>query len=288
MTGWGICPFLNRWDWTQQALEDALNQTIHPHVLAIAIGVDDDTRHALERWCERELRLHAWYWEPGLPSLSATWNTALNFVWDVTHGDPVTTDALVINNDVRLRPEVYERLRFYVSQGAWFVSAVGRREHDIAAISEETWQRVLHDLTDPYPPIGGPDFSCYLITQQAHAKYPFDEGFSPAYCEDCDAHRRYLLGGDGDKIFSVNFPYLHYGAGTLNADPEKAAVWAKRIANSRAHYERKWGGPVNQERFTIPFMVESTQDGVTTPELQSHYVGRLPDVVELTETLGDA
>jgi hypothetical protein len=275
MSGWVVCPFLNRWDWTAQALTDALAQTVQPDVLAIAIGVDDDTRQALEAWAEREPRLHPWCWTPGLPSLSATWNRALEFVWSLGG-----VDALVINNDVRIRPELYETLRCVRETSmALFVSAVGRREPDIAAMTEALWAKVVDDLVrDDHFGKGGPDFSCFLITEEGHGDYPFDEGFQPAYCEDCDAHRRYLLGGDGEHIFSVNFPYLHYGAGTINAEPAQAERWAAKIARSRAHYVRKWGGTVNEERFTIPFDASTAQDHVTNPELQAGHVGTLPDL----------
>jgi hypothetical protein len=124
---------------------------------------------------------------------------------------------------------------------------------------------------------GGPDFSCFLISKEGHEKYPFDEAFSPAYCEDLDMHRRYILGGDGDKIFSVNLPYWHvdHGSGTLKAvsAERRAKIEGQINAGSRAYYQRKWGGPVNAERYTIPFEEQSAQDGVTTPELQRVILG---------------
>ena len=127
---------------------------------------------------------------------------------------------------------------------------------------------------------GGPDFSCYLITKEAHEKYPFDEAFIPAFAEDLDMHRRYMLGGDGHRNFSVNLPFHHVkgGSQTLKTmTPEKKAAWEDRInKGSRAHYRSKWGGDVNAERFTIPFDVESAQDGVTTPDLQRMIQGDVP------------
>ena len=119
-------------------------------------------------------------------------------------------------------------------------------------------------------PRGGPDFSCFLITKACHDAEPFDERFIPAYCEDNDYHRRLMLSGNGARIFSVNLPYLHYGAATVNADPDpaKLAAWAKRIETARAHYRAKWGGEVNHERYLVPFVLTG-QDGVTNPELQA-------------------
>jgi hypothetical protein len=260
---WILCPFLNRWDLTEPAIGDFLAQTglpEPPQVLAIDTGSSNEVRDAVDAWAEREPRLHVWHWRPGLPSLSATWNAGLEFVWG--QGGEA---ALVVNNDVRLSPSTYNYLRYKQDlTNALFVSAVGVREPQFLEAFAERGT-----FTDDGTR-GGPDFSCFLISRAGHHRYPFDEGFIPAYCEDNDCHRRYLLGGDGARIFSVNLPYLHYGAGTINADqdPQALARWAARIDQARAHYRRKWGGDVNAERWTIAFDATTDQDGVTNPELQ--------------------
>ncbi len=125
---------------------------------------------------------------------------------------------------------------------------------------------------------GGPDFSCFLISRACHWKYAFDENFVPAFCEDLDYHRRLMLAGDGHKIFSVNVPYLHYASQTLKTStPEARAAIERRIGQSRAYYERKWGGPVNAEIFWAPFGREPEDRlppcGPTTPELQAYIQG---------------
>lgn len=266
MTPWIVMPFINCWDMTEQAIQDGLAQTglpAPPQVLAIDNGSLTPTRDAIDAWAEREPRLHVWHHRPPLTSLSATWNRALDFVWG--QGEKI---ALVVNNDVRLNPWTYHALHQAMGvTEALFVSAVGRREADM------DWDTYLTTLIDHtgLDSRGGPDFSCFLITRACHDGFPFDEGFIPAYCEDLDYHRRVMLGGYGDKIFSVNVPYLHYASGTINqeTDPAKLARWATRIEQSRAHYRRKWGGDVNQERWTIPFDADTDQEGVTTPELQA-------------------
>src|SRR5678815_1460083 len=271
---WVIVPFINAWEMTAQAIRDFLDQTglpSPPQVLAIDNGSRNEVREAIDQWATREPRLSVWHHRPGLPSLSASWNAGLNFVW--RQGGEV---ALVVNNDVRLHPQTYSILwqvhQKAVRNGAFegisdpplFVTAVGRREDDMR------WPEYFTEPARWTMDRGGPDFSCFLITQSGHWQYPFDESFIPAYCEDLDSHRRYMLGGDGHRIFSVNLPYLHYASGTINqeTDPARLAAWAKRIEQSRAYYQRKWGGPVNAERYTIPFDSATAQDGVTTPELQ--------------------
>ena len=267
---WIVVPYLNCWEMTRQAIEDFLAQSglpSPPQILAIDTGSTREVRAEMEAWMEREPRLHAWFHRPGLPSLSAAWNLGLRFVWE--QGGEV---ALVVNNDVRLHPETYACLwRVQHGLDALFVSAVGVREEQFPGPDEVYdqyyWASAIHD--GPMFNKGGPDFSCFLLTKEGHTRYPFDEGIRPAYTEDCDCHRRYMLGGDGERIFSVNLPYLHYGSATVNADPSQRQRWADRLKQSRAYYQDKWGGDVNAERYTIPFEAQSDQDGVTNPELQA-------------------
>jgi hypothetical protein len=129
---------------------------------------------------------------------------------------------------------------------------------------------------------GGPDFSCFLLTKEGHAHYRFDERFIPAYHEDLDTHRRYMLGGHGDKIFGINLPFLHYASQTMNqAAPAAQAKFRQGFEGSKAYYLAKWGGPVNQETFRTPFgkgVVELpyTKDKlVTTPELQTYWQAKM-------------
>lgn len=267
---WCVMPVVNRLDLTQAAVRSLLDQSVPTQVLLILQGVDDDMRAALENWAAHEPRLHLWAHQPPLPSLAASWNAGLRFVW--SQGGEV---ALVANNDIVCHPLMIANLESILrSHNALFVSAVGVRPEQFTAFAKLTQPHdvaeVVWDVPGECLTRGGPDFSCFLLHISGHEKYPFDEGFTPAYCEDLDAHRRYILGGDGDRIFSVNLPFAHHASATLNADPSKAEEWGRKIAVSRARYARKWGGPVNGERFTIPFDAETDQDGVTTPELFEH------------------
>ena len=271
-TPWVIMPVLGAPALTEAAINDVLAQTVEPNLLIINQGVDTEFRRRLERIAEfHSPRLFVWSHQPPLPSLAASWNRALQMVWEAGG-----TEALVINNDLRLRPHTYELLRMALSdQQALFVSAVGVAEEQYRAAAED--DQIMYLADGPQMKLGepgrrgGPDFSCFLISKEGHQQFPFDEGFIPAYCEDLDMHRRYLLAGVGDRIFSINLPYWHVdgGSGTLKSfTPEQKAAHEAKIGRSRAYYLKKWGGPVNQERYTIPFDPETDQDGVTTPELQ--------------------
>jgi hypothetical protein len=248
-------------DQTETALADCLGQSIEGiRVLLVDQGSTADNFARVFSW-QIDDRVYVWHHQPPLPSLAATWNRALRFVWSVTTGP-----AFVLNNDVRLHPRTLELLRevMYLS-GAWFVSACN--------VGEPVWQQMMKD---PQPVVlpspeskGGPDFSCFRITRECHDQFPFDEHFVPAYCEDLDYHRRLMLAGHRDKIFSVPVPYLHYASGTLKGmSPEQRLITEQQITQgSRAYYEQKWGGPPNQETFRVPFGPEPVA-GVTTPELQ--------------------
>lgn len=255
---WAIVPYRNNLDQTRQTVRDLLAQTLPSQILLIDQGAGDPLADL------QDPRVFRCRHAPPLPSLSAVWNWALALVWE-SGG----TEALVVNNDVRLHPRTYEFLLEVQSvTRAFFVSAVGVTEAQFDGIIQDPYfeASLRHDPLQK----GGPDFSCFLLTKACHDQYPFDEAFRPAYCEDLDYHRRLLLAGDGDKIFSVNLPYLHYASGTLKAmDAEARALLESDICSgSRAYYRQKWGGDVNQELYSRPFDPTSRGAGVTTSELQ--------------------
>jgi len=277
---WVIMPWLNNPQMTLQAVEDGLAQTLPGvRVLLVDQGASRVDREAVDAYIDArgDHRVLCWHFLPALPSLSAVWNRALRFVWELGG-----TEALVVNNDVRLHDQTYEVLRKTLqSEAALFVTAVGVREGQFSPMV--TYDPVAGTkegmLTLPSAR-GGPDFSCFLIARGGHEKYPFDESFIPAYHEDLDCHRRYMLGGDGDKIFSVNLPFLHYASGTLKAyTPEAREAFNRRFAACKDYYMRKWGGPPNEERFYAPFgegaeleLGKRSCSPVTTPDLQRFWL----------------
>jgi hypothetical protein len=262
-------PFLNAPEMTWQAVEDGLNQSLPGvRVLLVDQGASRADREDLDARIDarEDHRVLCWHYLPMLPSLSAVWNRALKFVWELGG-----TEALVVNNDVRLHKETYNLLlRTLQEQAVLFVSAVGVREGQFNA------DELMVGVPEGH---GGPDFSCFLTSREGHDKYPFDELFRPAYHEDLDLHRRYMLGGDGDKIFSVNLPFLHYASGTIKAyTPEERAAFNAKFAACKAYYTQKWGGGPNAETFFAPFdagVVGTTTAGLptppTTPDLQRYW-----------------
>lgn len=277
-TTWAIMPVLAGPQMTEDALSDLLAGPELTKILIVNQGVDADFRLRLEKIAEEyEDQILLWNHVPPLPSLSATWNRALRFVWE-TGG----TQALVVNNDVRLNRATIEILSMPIKyRGALFVSAVGVTPEQFDPSIK--YHGFVGDRTDEGTIVaepeeksieidqrGGPDFSCFLISKAGHEKYPFDEAYIPAYGEDIDMHRRYLLGGDGERIFSINLPFQHERSGTLRnlSDAQRTAL-ERRLGASREYHALKWGGQPGAERFTIPFTPESAQDGVTTSDLQA-------------------
>jgi hypothetical protein len=270
---WSIIPYLNRFDLSAAACLDALTQGPEHRVLLIDKSQDPEIQRQSRQFASfHHPRVLLWVQDPPLTSLSATWNQALDFAWE-TGG----TEALVLNNDVRLSETNYYLLSEIMrEEGALFVTATGVTEPQFRDVLERG--QSIRDL-DGRLMKGGPGFSNFLISRECHAKYRFDEALIPAFCEDVDYHRRMMLGGDGQRIFGTNVVYLHIGGQTASSmSPEQQESLRLRVdAGSRAHYLRKWGGPVNEEKFWVPFSVGATapfelrlDDNVapmTTPEL---------------------
>ena len=272
---WVVMVIAGAPEFTDAAISDVLAQSVPTRLLLIGQGLDHDYREHLERIAEaHDERVFCWFFDPALPSLSAAWNRGLQFVWECGG-----VEALVVNNDTRFHRDTVSVLTTVIQKTkALFVSAVGVTAEQFDPTVDH-WDPVRELWKPTLDPPGGPDFSAFLMTKEGHTKYPFDEGFVPLYGEDCDMHRRYMLGGDGPRIFSVNMPYWHIGggSGTLKSmAPEARARLERRIDGSRAYYARKWGpGGINGETFTIPFDAESAQPNVTNPDLQRAAQGAL-------------
>lgn len=242
-----IMPVVDGLDYTLPALYDSLSQLNgQVQILILNQGSSQATRDGLEAELRRNPRLLLVTHDPPLPSLAASWNQTLDYAWACGF-----QDALVVNNDVRMGSWLYQRLRDAASlHGLWWVSPVNVRDQE-----GQVWELPPPPPEAPdYSPLtlGGPDFSCFLITEECHVAYRFDERFQPAYFEDNDYHRRHWLGGDGAKIAGVTLPYLHYGGSTIKQNPARAEGWEKKFEAVRARYVQKWGGLPHHERYLVP------------------------------------
>jgi hypothetical protein len=251
-----VVPCINNADLTRAAIADCLAQegVGTPRVLVIQNSRRADLRETLEEIQEthRERVLVVYHSQalggPPFGTLNATWNRALQALWAMG-----AEHALVVNNDVRLHPRTYACLvAAQVVSSALFTSAVGVREDDWVKIKPdeecfspewwmETWDRAHK---------GGPDFSCFLISRECHERFPMDPGYT--FYGDNDYHRTLVLAGEGERIFGVNVPYLHYGSQTLKRDAEFALAYREVSDAHRARYMGKWGGAPGAEKFLDP------------------------------------
>lgn len=263
---WALMPVLECFEYTQQAVLDILAQTIPTRVLIIDQGSSKETNDRLRQLAEEHApRVLLWSFNPALPSLSAAWNRGLDFVWEQDG-----TEAWVVNNDAKFAPHMYETLLKIVrAEDAYFVSGVGVREGDwdLFTASAEYRDTTGYFVTAGDLAKGGPDFSCFVMTREAHTGFRFDESLIPCYTEDLDMHRRMLLAGCGEDIFGVNFPFLHYASRTINRSPEERAKFNAKYDGVVRRYTAKWGGGPSHERWVKPFEGGPGEDGVTTPEL---------------------
>lgn len=261
VTNWAVVPTIGLAEMTIEACGDLLAQTLPTRVLIISNGSADPEHAKLEEFAaQNHPRVLLWNHNPALPTLDATWNRALEAVW-ATGAD----HCLVPNNDVRLHPATYACLLEELDKGNLFVSAVNAGDLFDGALPEVEYRANIGENH------GGPDFSCFLISKEGHQKYPFDPSLT--WAGDLDLHRRYMIGGDGDKIYSINARYLHLASQTIKrADPETQERLMRIADQHRQYYALKWGGAVNEEGWLYPWNETATPPGscTTTPALQKH------------------
>lgn len=212
-----ICPVRNNLSLTRKAIKTFQAQDIgETYILVINNASTDGTNEYLQT----KRGVAAMHYNPPL-SVAASWNRALEFVF--ISGAQY---ALVVNNDVELRPDTYRRL---LEDGGGFVTAVGRREWPEESGPPSAEKR-------PHP-----DFSCYLIRKEVYYKVgPFDENFLCAFGEDWDYHVR--LHQAGITAYCIDLPFLHHGSMTIkNADLAEVRQIQIQAAKNREYFQKKWG-----------------------------------------------
>jgi GT2 family glycosyltransferase len=205
---WIIVPVRNGLHLTRAAMKDFLAQDIGGvRVLVIDNASTDGTAQWLTALDERVHTIHN---DPPR-SVAASWNQGLRWVF----GEPGEAGAwaLVVNNDVRLRPDTYRQL---LADGGGFVTAVGTDDPKKIGLesSDPNVRCFIYYPPDPSAKRPHPDFSCFLIRKSVYETTgPFNEQFTGAYCEDADYHLR--LHRAGIDACCLDLPFLHYGAQTI-------------------------------------------------------------------------
>lgn len=217
-----IVPVRNNLTLTKKAVETFRKQDIEGGVEIFIIN--NASTDGTSEWINTQRDLAQMYFNPPL-SVAQSWNRALEHVFRIG-----ATYALVVNNDVELRPDTY---RLLVEEGSNFVTAVGRRETDLGP----DWKTAPVTLgTRPHP-----DFSCYVIDRGAYEHVgPFDENFLIAFGEDWDYHVR--MHKAGITAYCIDLPFLHHGSMTIkNAEPSEVRKIQMQAERNREYFRRKWG-----------------------------------------------
>lgn len=216
-----ICPCRNGLYLTKKALATFRTQDIGG--LSIYM-IDNSSTDGTGPFLQSQRDILTIHGDPPM-SVAESWNTALGFAFHAG-----ADYALVVNNDVELRPDTYSYL---VADGGGFVTAIG--SNDPGKINPP------YLPPDPSNKRPHPDFSCFLIRKSVWEKVgPFDENFKIAYCEDGDYDIR--MHKAGIQAYSLDLPFLHHVSMTIKSSPpaevRKIQVQADR---NRKYFEKKWG-----------------------------------------------
>ena len=232
---WLLCPCRNGLHLTRAALQTFYSQDIGN----VAVMLIDNSEEGNTRWLPRDNKtvLLTCHSRPSR-SVAESWNTGLR--WIFAGG---ANHALVVNNDVELRPDTYRHL---LADGGEFVTAVGVREKEKLGTeafitADKSRSAMLYPLPDPSLKRPHPDFSCFLIRRSAWDRVgPFDENFKIAFCEDWDYHVR--LHRAGITACALDLPFLHHASQTVKlADDAEARTIQRQADLNRAYFRRKWG-----------------------------------------------
>lgn len=227
MSGTIIIVSRNNLHLTKRAVISAKAQDMPVDVLVIDNASTDGT----QQWVTSQ-RLRGFFYTEQV-SLSKCWNDALKAVWKYSD------HALVLNNDVEIRPDTY---RLLLEHGGPFVTCVsvdssermgtvgdrrnapkpiGIPECVMEDYSKYEYLGITRNIV--LPPVmterPSPDFSAFMIRKEVTDNVGwFNEELFPAHYEDNFFHVR--LHRAGIRAVCIDLPFLHHGAQTIkNSDP---------------------------------------------------------------------
>jgi GT2 family glycosyltransferase len=214
-----VMPIYNCLALTRDAIASCLAQDIPGGVRVLCV-IDRGT-DGVAHWLRAQGPMVQVVEAPGC-GVSKAWNLALGHVFDALR----LPTALVVNSDVRLRPDTYRRLR---DDSGVFVTCVGTSSGATFPGGEPSGK------TRPHP-----DFSCYLIRRECWERVgQFDPGMR-IYCSDGDFHLR--MHQAGIEAYCLDLPFWHYASGTLKeADPEDRGRILAQATADRLAFFNKWG-----------------------------------------------
>lgn len=222
---------------TRDAVESVRKQDISTQLLIMDDGSTDGTFEYL-RTVDR-LGLCG-YRHKGVSYL---WNQVLSYLFSEQAGSYPA--VLVINNDIRLRPDA---ARLLLADGGQFVTCVGTSSGAQFPGGEPTLSRRPH-----------PDFSCFLIRRECWERVgQFDESMR-IYCSDGDYHLR--MHQAGIEAYCLDVPFWHEASGTLkhSSEEDQKRILA-RAGEDRVAFERKWGCAMGSKEYYKLFETEAVYE----------------------------
>ena len=160
-------------------------------------------------------------------SVSEAWNVGLEWFWNQG-----AQEALVLNNDVEIRPTTYLELKHYLNKhnkGVVTGGGADTRELYNQPYPEE-WSEINH-----------PHFSAFMIAKWAWERlHGFDEEYIGAYVEDCDLHVRAHRAGI--SCVRIELPFLHHISQTIkDSEPAEVTRIQQNAEHNRQRFKDKYG-----------------------------------------------
>lgn len=249
MAGLIILLARNTLGYTRECLKTLLAQTVPVDILVVDNASTDGTSKYLISQAAQHPNVYR-ITTRQVESVAKLWNVALNWGWERGH-----QEALVVNSDTELLPATYEKL-------------VGPLHH---------WKRgmltaVGVDRQPQYAEVPAvrlhPDYSCFMISQWAHKRVPFDECYEGAYFEDCDHHVRMYRAGIWAG--SLNLEFRHHSSGTLKlADPVETQRIQQHYHRNKQRFHEQYGtmpGTKGYERLFLPAREEAAAGDAKEPQ----------------------
>lgn len=224
-----VMPIYNQLALTRDAIDSCLEQDIGDvRVLCVLDKATDGVGQYLRSLHPRVQTIAM----PGC-GVSKAWNVALTHVFE--NGGQ---DALVINSDVKLRPDTFRLLR---EDGGGFVTCVGTSSGAKFPGGKPSGSRRPH-----------PDYSCFLIRAETwRVVGAFDEKLR-IYTGDGDMHLR--LHKAGIEAYCLDLPFWHYASGTLKQTDEADRERILKIAQTdREAFRAKWGFEMGSSEYYAQF-----------------------------------
>lgn len=172
--------------------------------------------------------------------------------WNMIHRMAGGLPVVILNDDLRVLPDTFEKL---LDDGGEMVTAMaGHNEWSCMLQRESVWQKVGD----------------------------YDEHFYPAYHEDVDYWYRLKLAGV--ELRRAPTEIEHTGSATKAASD---AFTRQQIESGwtqgRTYFTRKWGGPPESERYTVPFGDDLQELYATACRTGSDIWEHLPALYELAK-----